>query len=209
MSDDQSTPISALNNGSNDDSEIVSQVLQKYNNLNDSNRQDHQMLANQLVPQSSPRDIPELRSMDPRQDRLEEQFENRDMNKQLYNMNGQDPMLMAQYQKDMQKSQEYIRNERGNQMQQGGDEDYEEYEEVEYIEEEPMWRRTINEIRIPLIIFIFVYIFFNRNFLFDKFLCRYSFFGDSQHFECNWKGILVKAFIVAILSYIVIRFIKI
>ncbi len=207
MSDDKSTPISALNNSS-DDSEIVSQVLEKYNNLNDSNRQDHQMMANQLIPQSSPRDIPELRSMNPSQDRLEEQFENRDMNSQLYRMNGQDPMIMADYQKQLQKSKEYIRSERMNQ--QGGDEDeYEEYEEVEYVEEEPLWRRTLNEVRIPLIIFIFVFIFFNRNFMIDKFICKYNFFGDSQHFECNWKGVILKALIVAGLSYLTIRFIRI
>ncbi len=207
MSDDKSTPISALNNSS-DDSEIVTQVLEKYNNLNDTNRQDHQMMANQLIPHSSPRDLPELRSMNPGQDRMEEQFENRDMNSQLYRMNGQDPMIMADYNKQLQKSNEYIRSEKMNQ--QGLDEDeYEEYEEVEYVEEEPLWRRTLNEVRIPLIIFIFVFIFFNRNFMIDKFICRYNFFGDSQHFECNWKGVLLKALIIAALSYLTIRFIRI
>ncbi len=209
MSDEKSTPISALNN-SNDDSEIVSQVLEKYNNLNDSNRDEHSMMASQLVPNSTPRDIPELRSMDPRQEIMEQQFENRDLNAQLYRMNGQDPMIMADFQKQLNKSKEYIRNEKMNQRNQNGDEDdYEEYEEIEYVEEEPMWRRVLNEIRIPVIIFIFVFLFFNKNFMVDKFVCKYNFFGDAQHYECNWKGIFLKGFIVAILSYLTIRFIKI
>jgi hypothetical protein len=208
MSDDKSTPISALG-GSSDDSEIVSQVLEKYNNLNDSNRDEHQMMASQLVPSSSPRDIPELRSMNPGQDRLEEQFENRDMNNQLYKMNGQDPMIMADYQRQLQKSNEYIRNERMEQRGNQDDEEYEEYEEIEYEEPEPMWRRVLNEIRIPFIIFIFVFLFFNRNFMVDKYICRYSFFGDSQHYECNWKGVLLKALIISILSYVTIRYIRI
>lgn len=208
MDDDKSTPISALNNG-NDDSEVVSQVLEKYTNLNDNNRNDHQRMSQDLMPRPSPGgDIMQLDPINPNQRQMEERFENRDINAQLYNMNGQDPMLMQDYQRQLDKSNQYIRSQQREQM--GDDEEeYEEYEEIEYVDDQPAWRRTLNEVRIPVIIFIFVFIFFNKNFMVDKFICKYNFFGNPEHYECNWKGVLLKCVIVALFAYITIRFIKI
>lgn len=207
MDDDKSTPISSL--GNSNDSEVVSQVLEKYNNLNDNNRYEHQQMTRDLMPISTPgSDSMELGPINPGQRQMEERFENRDMNAQLYNMNGQDPTLMQDYQRQLNKSNEYIRNERREQIGDEGDE-YDEYEEIEYVDDQPAWRRTINEARIPIIIFIFVFLFFNKNFMVDKFICRYNFFGSSEHYECNWKGVLSKCIIVALLAYVTIRFIRI
>ena len=66
MSDEKSTPLSSLNN-KGDDSNVVNQILDKYNSL-------EQNPEGTLPPQD--KNIPVM----------EEQFENRDLNKQMFQM---------------------------------------------------------------------------------------------------------------------------
>ncbi len=202
--DDKSTPISSLNN--HDDSEVVSQILEKYNNLQDTQKGDHEMMASQLMPRPlSGNELMDLPPLQPNQQMMENQFENRDLNSEMYKMNGQDPIIMSEYNKQMQQTNSYLRDQNPQVM--DDDEEYVEYEEIE--DTEPMWRKISNEVRIPVFIMIFIFIFFSSEIGFDKLICKYPFFGDSTHYDCNWKGTLLKALIVGILAYLSIRFIRI
>ncbi len=203
--DDKSTSIQSLHQG--DDPEVVNQVMQKYNQISDLNRDDQMSMPAQLMPRpQSSGDIMELPPLHPNQQQMEQQFESRDMNQDLYRLNAQDPMLTQQFNQDMKKSRDFIQSQ--STVDEG---DYDEYEEDEYEEEvykEPLWRRILNEMRIPFFIILFVFLFFNINFGFDKLLCRYPFFGNANY-DCNWKGILLKAILVGVLSYISIRFLRV
>ncbi len=201
--DDRSTPLSSLNN--QDDSEVVSQILEKYNNLQDTQKNDHEMMASQLMPRPlSGNELMDLPPLQPNQQVMENQFENRDLNSELYKMNGQDPIIMSEYNKQMQQTNSFLNQQTGPVE---DDEEYVEYEEVN--DEEPMWRKILNEVRIPLFMIIFIFIFFSSEIGFDKLICVYPFFGDSTHYDCNWKGTLLKSFIVGILAYLSIRFIRV
>ena len=85
------------------------------------------------------------------------------------------------------------------------DDDDDEYEEYEVIEL-PLWKKVVNEVRIPLFVFVLVLLIFNCNF--DKFLLSKVPKLGNQFNDCNLLGTLLKAFIVSIISYILIRFIK-
>ena len=177
--DEKSTPIEILNN-KGDESEVVNQILSKYNNLQDG--------------QTS---IPPLNNNVPQ---MEQQFENRNLNQEIYNLNSNNVAYKEHHQKEMQRaypSQPQYENESVY------EEDYEEYEVVEI----PLWKRILNEIRIPLFIFIFIMAFFNCSF--DKFLLNRSRFFGNQFNECNTYGFMLKAFLISIISYIFIRFVRI
>ena len=179
--DEKSTPISSLNN-KNDESEVVNQILTKYNNLQDG--------------QTS---IPPL---NPNVQQMETDFENRNLNKEIYNLNSNNVAYQDHYQKEIQRT-----NPQQNQQYEQDDNQYEEdYDEYEVVEV-PLWRRILNEIRIPFFIFIFILVFFNGSF--DKFFInKVPFFGN-QYNECNTYGFLLKAFLISVLSYLFIRFIRI
>ena len=179
--DEKSTPISSLNN-KNDESEVVNQILTKYNNLQDG--------------QTS---IPPL---NPNVQQMETDFENRNLNKEIYNLNSNNVAYQDHYQKEIQRT-----NPQQNQQYEQDDNQYEEdYDEYEVVEV-PLWRRILNEIRIPFFIFIFILVFFNGSF--DKFFInKVPFFGN-QYNECNTYGFLLKAFLISVLSYLFIRFIHI
>ena len=179
--DDKSTPIENLNNRS-DDSEVVNQILNKYNNLQD----------NTNIPPLNP-NIPEM----------ENDFENRNLNKEMYNHRSNNVAFKEHYQNEMKRVTQH-NNKNENEVDDNyEEEDYEEYEVVEV----PLWRRILNEIRIPLFIFIFVIIF--SNCAFDKQLIKRLPFLGNQFNECNTYGFLLKAVLISILSYLLIRFIRI
>ena len=184
--DDKSTPISSLNNNVNveNDSGVVNQILNKYNNLQDSN-QDMLPPPNKNITT------------------MENDFENRNLNQELYNLKANNVQYKDHHDKEVQRVSS--QNQKANSKQ----EIYEEEDEyVEYeVEELPLWKRIINEVRIPIFIFIFVLCIFNSSF--DKLLItRIPFFGN-QFNESNIMGFLLKAFIVALLSYILIRFVRV
>ena len=185
--DDKSTPIENLNNRG-DDSEVVNQILNKYNNLQD----------------GEPNNIPPLNNNIPQ---MEKEFENRNINKEIYDLNSKNEGYKEHYKNEVQRSKKYQNAQDEQDAEPEPDEDnyeddYEEYEVIEI----PLWKRILNEIRIPLFIFIFILIAFNCTF--DKVLIgKIPYFGNTFN-ECNTYGFLVKAFIISLLSYLFIKFIK-
>ena len=168
--DEKSTPIESLNNKV-DDTEVVNKLLSKYNNLQDN----HQTL-------------PEM----------EEKFENRNMNEEIYNLNSNNTVYKDHHKKEIQ---------RINNSPQYTEDQYEDDEESEYeVIEIPLWKRIVNEIKIPFFIFIFILFFFNCTF--DKYLLSKVPILGNKFNECNTYGILLKAFLISILSYIFIRFVR-
>jgi len=177
--DDKSTPISALNNKS-DDSEVVNQILNKYNNLQDG--QTNIPPPNQNITQ------------------MEDQFENRNLNKEIYNLSGDNVAYKEHHQKEMQR---IAQQNQPQYEEEQYEEDYDEYEVIEV----PLWKRIVNEIRIPFFIFLFIIIFSNCSF--DKFLITKVPILGNQFNECNTYGFLLKALLISILSYVFIRFIRV
>ena len=179
--DDKSTPISNLNN-KNDESEVVNQILKKYNNLEDGDG-------------STP-----LNNM-------ENQFENRNLNQEMYDLKADNIAYQDHYEKELQRTnnkniQNVMNVQNVNDQYIEDEDEYEEYEVVQL----PLWKRILNEIRIPFYIIIFILILFNSSF--DKLLMyKFPFFGN-QFNDCNTYGFLLKAFLVSLLSYIFIRFIR-
>ena len=206
--DDMSTPISRLGSSDRrDSSRIASNIMDKYNSMNQMGQMEQADMATNLMPRpQSSGDILEMPPMDSSIRDLEEKFENRDVNQQLYEMNARDPVLVQQYNQQLKKSNDFLRSQ-AQVDQPEGEEEYEEYEDVEY-EEDPLWRRWLNEARIVIFIVIFVTLFFNVNFGVDKYLCRYSFFGN-ENYDCNWKGVLLKLICVGLFSYFAIRFLRV
>jgi len=207
--DDMSTPISRLGaSDRRDSSRIASNIMDKYNSMNQMGHMEQADMATNLMPRpQSSGDILEMPPMDPSMRDLEEKFENRDVNKELYEMNARDPILVQQYNQQLKKSNDYLRTQ-AQVNQPEGEEEYEEYEDDEMIYEEPLWRRWLNEWRIVIFIIIFVTLFFNVNFGVDKYLCRYAFFGN-ENYDCNWKGVLLKSICVGLFSYLAIRFLRV
>ena len=127
---DKSTSIQSLHQG--DDPEVVNQVMQKYNQISDLQRDDQMSMPTQLMPRpQSSGDIMELPPLHPNQQQMEQQFESRDMNQDLYRLNAQDPMLTQQFSQDLKKSRDFIQSQ--STVDEG---EYDEYEEDEYEEEE-------------------------------------------------------------------------
>jgi len=184
--DDKSTPIENLNNKV-DDSEVVNKILSKYNNLQDG--------------QTS---IPPLNNNIPQ---MEQQFESRNINKEIYNLNSNNDAYNDHYQKEIQRtSNQNVQQNQKNNIQEYDEDQYEDdYDEYEVVEI-PLWKKILNEVRIPFYIFIFILLL--SNCIFDKFLLsKIPIFGNKFN-ECNTYGILLKAFLISILSYIFIRFIR-
>ena len=66
-------------------------------------------MATNLMPRpQSSGDIMELPPIDMNQRNMEERFENRDFNSELYNMNARDPILVQQYDNQLKKSREFV-----------------------------------------------------------------------------------------------------
>jgi hypothetical protein len=181
--DEKSTPIESLNNKI-DDTEVVNNILSKYNNLQDG--QTSIQALNNNIPQ------------------MEQKFENRDLNEEIYNLSSNNVAYNDHYQKEIQRTSSQQNHQQNNQQ---DDEQYEEqYEdEYEYVEV-PLWKRILNEVRIPFFIFIFILVISNCTF--DKFLLsKLPIFGNKFN-ECNTYGILLKAFLISVLSYLFIRFVR-
>jgi hypothetical protein len=181
--DDKSTPIESLNNKV-DDTEVVNKILSKYNNLQDG--------------QTS---IPPINNNIPQ---MEKQFEDRNLNQEIYNLNSNNIAYKDHYQKEVQRTNNQ-QNQQNN-IQDYDEEQYEdEYDEYEVVEI-PLWKRILNEIRIPFFIFIFILLISNCTF--DKLLLSKLPILGNKFNECNTYGIIVKAILISIISYIFIRFIR-
>ena len=184
--DSQSTPIDHLNNNS-DDTQVVNQILDKYNTL-----------------QSGGGELPPLNPSIPN---MEKQFDNRNLNAEVFSHSSQNVAYQNDYNNEMQRTKQFQQQQQMQQHQAQDDEDYDE-DEYEEIEEEvvPLWKKVLNELRIPIFIMVMVCLFFNKKF--EKvFVKSISFFGN-QFNEVNGYGFTVLAFLVAISSYLMIRFVR-
>ena len=175
--DEKSTPIESLNNRS-DDSEVVNKILSKYNNLQDGS-----------TTIETPNNIAEM----------ENNYENRNLNKEIYDLNSNNIQYKEHYQNDLNRRSQYQKLDDVNE----NENDYEEYEEEYEVIETPLWKRILNEIRIPLFIFLVILILFNCTF--DKLLLSKIPKLGNQFNECNTYGFLLKVFVVSLLSYILIK----
>ena len=180
--DDKSTPIESLNR--NDDSEVVNQILSKYNNLGN---------TDEGMPPSNP-NLPHM----------EEKFENRNLNQEMFDHSSNNVAYKQHLDSELKRTVQFNskQNVQEHENEYEDDEEYEEYEVVEI----PLWRRVLNEIRIPLFIFIFIVIFSNCSF--DKLLIKRVPFLGNEFNECNSYGFLFKAFLISVLSYLLIKFIR-
>jgi len=183
--DDKSTPIESLNNNRNDNPEVVDQILSKYNNLQ--NGQTTIPAPNNVV-------------------QMETEFENRNLNKEMYDLSSKNVAYKEHYENEMQRASQYQKPQQRQEEIIENNDDYEEYEEEYEVIEIPLWKRILNEIRIPLFIFIILLLLFNCTF--DKLLVSKIPKLGTQFNECNTYGFLLKAFIVSLLSYILIKFIR-
>lgn len=184
--DDKSTPIESLNNKT-DDTEVVNKILSKYNNLQDG--QTSISALNNNIPQ------------------MEEKFENRNLNKEIYDLNSNNDAYDEHYQKEIKRTTNLQNQNQKNIVEEYDEDQYDddEYDEYEIVEI-PLWKKILNELRIPF--FIFVFILLLSNCTFDKFLLSKIPILGNKFNECNTYGILSKAFLISILSYIFIRFIR-
>jgi len=187
---DKSTPISSLNK--TDDSEVVNDILEKYNNLQGENKAKDQ------------------------NSNLEDKFEKRDLNKEVYNLTSENVAYQQHLNKEKKRVKEYKEPEHYTE-----EEVYEEYENydtndeeeqedldsLDSVEEIPLWKKFVNEIRIP--IFIFIVTILLSNSIVQKMLIKKIPYLGNQFNETNLYGFLLIAFLIAIISYILIRFIRI
>lgn len=182
MADDKSTPLANLNNKS-DDSKVVNDILSKYNTLSES-------------PDGT---IPPADSNIPN---MEKEFEDRNMNEQLYNLNSDNTQFKDHSESEKRRIQTMNNVDQDDEYY-TDEEDYDEYE----IEELPLWKKIINEVRIPLFIMLMIVVFMSA--LNDKVIIKkFPFLGD-QFNEINTKGFLLKALICSIVAYLLIRFIRV
>lgn len=168
--DEKSTPISSLNN--QDDSQVVNQLLDKYNDLQGGNNNQN----------------------------MEQQFEDRNINQEIYKLKSDNSEYQEHYQKELKRTTP-MQNQQNEQHEQY-EEEYEEYEVIQL----PLWKRVLNELRIPFFIMISILIFLNCSF--DKLIINKIPFLGNTYNECNTYGFLLKVFLASILSYILIKFVK-
>lgn len=181
MADDKSTPLANLNN-KKDDSKVVNEILSKYNDLQENN-------DGTLPPADS--NIPNM----------EKEFENRNMNDQLYNMSSDNTQFRDHSENEKRRIQ--TMNETPEEEYFSDDEDFDEYE----VEELPLWKKIVNEIRVPLFIFLMILVFMSSTM--DKTLIQKLPMLGNQFNEINTKGFLLKALLCSLIAYVIIRFIRV
>ena len=110
--DSQSTPIDHLNNNS-DDTQVVNQILDKYNTL-----------------QSGGGELPPLNPSIPN---MEKQFDNRNLNAEVFSHSSQNVAYQNDYNNEVQRTKQFQQQQQ-MQQQQPDEDDYEEddYEEITY-----------------------------------------------------------------------------
>jgi hypothetical protein len=122
-------------------------------------------------------------------------------NKEIFDLNANNVVYKEHYDKELQRTNQ-IYNPPPNDD--NNEDIYEEDYEYEIIEL-PLWKKILNELRIPLFIFIFILLISNCTF--DKLLLKKLPYFGNQFNECNTYGFLLKAFLISLLSYILIRFV--
>ena len=182
--DEKSTPLSSLNNKP-DDTDTVNQILSKYNTL-----------------QNNDGSIP---AKDDNIPKMEKEFESRNLNSEMYKLKADN----SQYAQHQASEKQRINNMQQHQQQQNieyEDDDDASYEEYE-IEELPLWKKIVNEIRIPLFIFLSIILVMSSKS--NKLLISKIPFLGNEYNEINTSGFLLKAFICALIAYVLVRFIRV
>ncbi len=189
---DMSTPIDSLHDQTphhiqDTDPNVANSILNKYNNMNISPNEGYQG------------DLPPINPQIPM---MEHDMENRNRNAQLEEMHYMNPLVHIEHQKQQQMIQQ--------QMMEAQYQDDEEDDEDEYevIETNPMWKKVLNEMRIVIFVLIMVLFIFNNHF--NKLLTQIIPYLrlNSYSYDTNNLGSILKAFIVGIFSYLLIRFVK-
>ena len=71
----------------------------------------------------------------------------------------------------------------------------------------PLWKKIVNEIRVPLFIFLMILVFMSQ--VNDRLLIKKLPFLGDQFNEINTTGFLLKALICSIVAYLLVRFIRV
>ena len=185
MADSKSTPLANLNNKRSDDSQVVNDILSKYNNLQEN--------PDGTMPPVNP-NIP----------KMEQEFESRDMNDQLYNMNSDNTQYKEHSANEQRRLKKSNHEEEYEEQEDDDDEEYDEYE----IEELPLWKKIVNELRVPLFIFLMIIAIMSTTP--NKMIANYlPLFKEGENNALNTMGFLFKAFLCSIVSYLLVRFIRV
>jgi hypothetical protein len=194
---DMSTPLSNddYNTGSQSlpiqdtNPDIANSILDKLNNMNISPTPGYQ---GDLPPIN-----PEIPSM-------EHDMEQRNMNAQLEQMRYMNPIQHIEAQKAQMMSRQQQQQDYENDDDDDDDED--QYEIV--VEKNPLWKKILNELRI--VVFITMMCLFLFNLHFNKLITQTVplFRLNNYTYDTNMIGTVIKALMVGILSYGLIRFVK-
>ena len=143
----------------------------------------------------------EVPSADPNIPQMEKEFESRDMNNQLYNMNSDNTQFKDHAENEKRRIDTL--NQPSDDEYYSDEEDFDEYE----LEEMPLWKKIVNEVRVPLFIFLMILVFMSS--LLDKSLIQKIPMLGNQYNEINTKGFLAKAIVCSLIAYVIIRFIRV
>ena len=137
--------------------------------------------------------------------KMEEAFENRNLNSEMYKLKA-DNSQYAQHQASEKQRLSQMQQQDVEYDDDGDNDDDESYEEYE-IEELPLWKKIVNEIRIPLFIFLSIILVMSTSS--NKLLISKVPFLGNEYNELNTVGFLLKAFVCALIAYILVRFIRV
>jgi hypothetical protein len=190
---DMSTPLSGDDHIQVQDTnpEIANSILDKFNNM-----------SINMEGASSGGYEGDLPPLNPQIPLMEHDMENRNTNAQLENMRYMNPIAHIEAQKAAAAAA---------QQQYEHDQDEDQYEDDMYediIEKTPLWKKILNELRIVLFVMIMTLFLFNNHF--NKFVTQYVplFRLNNYTYDTNIFGTIVKALVVGILSYGLIRSVK-
>jgi hypothetical protein len=185
------TPLDQLDDGPqmmDADPEMANSILSQFNEMN-------------VSPEAGYHgDLPPV---NPEIPMMEHDMEQRNMNRDLENMRYMNPVAHIEAQKQAaalyQQQQQYDQDD--------GDEDEEVYED-DYMESPPLWKKILNESRIVVFVMIMVLFLFNSQF--NKLLTTYVpyFRLNLYTYDTTTLGTVLKALLVGILSYLLIRFVR-
>ena len=186
------TPLDQLDDGPDmmdADPEMANSILSRFNEMN-------------VSPEAGYHgDLPPI---NPEIPMMEHDMEQRNMNRDLEEMRYMNPVAHIEAQKQTaahyQQQQQY--------EQDGGDED--EMYEDDYVEVEatPLWKKILNESRIVVFVMIMVLFLFSAQF--NKLVTTYvPYFRLNMYtYDTTTLGTVLKALLVGIFSYLLIRFVR-
>ncbi len=133
---------------------------------------------------------------------MEHDMEQRNMNRELENMRYLNPVAHIEAQKQAAAAEAAYYQQQ--QYEGDGDEDVDD----DYVEPPPLWKKVLNEMRIVVFVMIMVLFLFNATF--NKLLTTYVPYLrlNLYTYETTTLGTVLKALLVGVLSYALIRFVR-